>query len=75
MLYKASIAHNLPVMCQAMSLGADKNWTNSDNLDRTPLHQAVIVVSLTSNLTAFNLNFNGFQKFKFKFFLEIKFEF
>ena len=44
-LYKASIAHNLPVMCQAMSLGADKNWTNSDNLDRTPLHQAVIVVS------------------------------
>ncbi|KAL7026934.1 hypothetical protein ACKWTF_005239 [Chironomus riparius] len=45
-LYKASIAHNLPVMCQAMSLGADKNWINPENFERTPLHQAVIVGSL-----------------------------
>jgi Arf-GAP/coiled-coil/ANK repeat/PH domain-containing protein len=45
-LYKAATAHNLPVMCQALSLGADKNWQNPDNLNRTPLHQAIIVGSL-----------------------------
>jgi Arf-GAP/coiled-coil/ANK repeat/PH domain-containing protein len=43
-LFKASIAHNLPVMCQAICLGADKNWQNTDNLNRTPLHEAVIIV-------------------------------
>lgn len=40
-LFKASSAHNLPVMGQAMSLGADKNWANEDVLNRTPLHQAI----------------------------------
>lgn len=45
-LYKASSAHNIPVMCQAISLGADKNWENPDNFKRTPLHQAIIAVSL-----------------------------
>jgi Arf-GAP with coiled-coil, ANK repeat and PH domain-containing protein len=44
-LYKATSAHNLPVMCQAISLGADKNWENVENLNRTPLHQAIIAVS------------------------------
>lgn len=45
LLYKASAAHNLPVMCQAMALGADKNWTNPEDKDRTHLHQAVVSVS------------------------------
>lgn len=45
-LYKASSAHNIPVMCQAISLGADKNWENPDNSKRTPLHQAIVAVSL-----------------------------
>ncbi|CRK87513.1 CLUMA_CG001314, isoform A [Clunio marinus] len=45
-LYKATTAHNLPVMCQAISLGADKNWENPDNLNRTPLHQAILSGSL-----------------------------
>ncbi|KAG5684221.1 hypothetical protein PVAND_013459 [Polypedilum vanderplanki] len=48
-LYKASIAHNLPVMCQALALGADKNWPNLENFNRTPLHQAVIVGSLMTS--------------------------
>lgn len=43
-LYKATSAHNLPVMCQAISLGADKNWENLENLNRTPLHQAILAV-------------------------------
>lgn len=46
LLYKAAIAHNLPVMCQALSLGADKNWTNEDDNGRKPLHQAVLSVSV-----------------------------
>jgi Arf-GAP with coiled-coil, ANK repeat and PH domain-containing protein len=33
-------------MSQAIALGADKNWENSENLNRTPLHQAVLVGSL-----------------------------
>lgn len=43
-LYKAATAHNIPVMTQAISLGADKNWENPDNLNRTPLHQAILAV-------------------------------
>ncbi|KAL9892884.1 arf-GAP with coiled-coil, ANK repeat and PH domain-containing protein 2 isoform X3 [Glossina fuscipes] len=42
MLYKASAAHNLPVMCMAFALGADKNWRNSEDQNRTYLHQAVL---------------------------------
>lgn len=45
LLYKASAVHNLPVMCQAMALGASKIWTNPDDLNRTALHQAVLSVS------------------------------
>lgn len=44
LLYKASTVHNLPVMCQAMALGASKSWTNPDDLNRTALHQAVLSV-------------------------------
>ena len=44
-LFKGTMAHNLPVMSQAMALGADKNWQNSENFDRTALHQSVSVVS------------------------------
>lgn len=44
LLYKASAVHNLPVMCQALALGASKDWTNTDDLNRTALHQAVLSV-------------------------------
>lgn len=47
-LFKATMAHNLPVMAQAISLGADKNWENPENLNRSPLHQAILAVSFRS---------------------------
>lgn len=46
LLYKASAAHNLPVMCQALALGADKAWSNTEDHGRSHLHQAVISVSI-----------------------------
>ncbi|XP_018333831.1 arf-GAP with coiled-coil, ANK repeat and PH domain-containing protein 2 [Agrilus planipennis] len=42
LLYKAAAAHNLPVMCKALALGADKNWSNPDDRNRTAIHQAVL---------------------------------
>lgn len=48
LLYKAASGHNLPVMCQAMALGANKNWTNPDELDRTALHAAILSGSVMS---------------------------
>ncbi|KAM7363974.1 centaurin beta 1A isoform 1-T1 [Cochliomyia hominivorax] len=42
MLYQASAVHNLPVMCMAFALGADKNWRNVEDHNRTYLHQAVL---------------------------------
>ena len=45
-LFKATTAHNLPVMLQAISLGADKNWVNNEQIDRNPLHQAILSGSL-----------------------------
>ncbi|XP_063703447.1 arf-GAP with coiled-coil, ANK repeat and PH domain-containing protein 2 [Culicoides brevitarsis] len=48
LLYKAALAHNIPVMCQALALGANKNWENSQDFDRTALHQAILSGSLMS---------------------------
>jgi Arf-GAP/coiled-coil/ANK repeat/PH domain-containing protein len=45
-LFKASGAHNLPVMCQAMALNADKNWANPECEGRTPIHQAILSGSI-----------------------------
>lgn len=42
LLYKAAAAHNLPVICQALALGADKNFSNELDMNRTALHQAVL---------------------------------
>lgn len=42
LLYKASQVHNLPVMCQALALGANKNWKNAEEENRTCIHQAII---------------------------------
>lgn len=42
LLYKAAAAHNLPVICQAFALGADKNFSNELDMNRTALHQAVL---------------------------------
>lgn len=45
LLFKASAAHNLPVMCQALASGAEKNWPNPNDKNRHPLHAAVLSVS------------------------------
>lgn len=49
MLYQASAVHNLPVMCMAFALGADKNWRNIEDNNRTYLHQAVVSVCEREN--------------------------
>lgn len=46
LLYRASAAHNLPVMCHAFAAGADPNWANVDDKNRVSLHQAVISVCI-----------------------------
>lgn len=44
LLYMAAAAHNLPVMCEAFALAANKNWINPKDHNRSPLHQAVLSV-------------------------------
>lgn len=41
LLYKATRARNLPVMLEAIALGANINWQNEEDEGRTPLIQAV----------------------------------
>lgn len=48
LLYKAAVAHNLPVMCAALAVGADKLWNNVNDRGRSPLHQAIISGSVMS---------------------------
>lgn len=45
LLYRASGAHNLPVMCHALAVGANVNWVNIDDKNRVALHQAIVSVS------------------------------
>ncbi|KAF4526589.1 hypothetical protein B566_EDAN006403 [Ephemera danica] len=42
LLYRAAEAHNLPVMCEALALGADKTWENPDDRGRRAIHQAIL---------------------------------
>ncbi|CAH1239474.1 ACAP2 [Branchiostoma lanceolatum] len=41
LLYKAASAGNLPVLSAALAHGADVNWVNKEDSNKTPLHQAV----------------------------------
>ncbi|XP_078697858.1 arf-GAP with coiled-coil, ANK repeat and PH domain-containing protein 2-like isoform X1 [Branchiostoma floridae x Branchiostoma belcheri] len=41
LLYKAASAGNLPVLSAALAHGADVNWVNTQDTNKTPLHQAV----------------------------------
>lgn len=57
LLYKASAVHNLPVMCQALALGANKLWRNEDDFKRTPLHQAILSVQNSTDIVSkYNTN-------------------
>lgn len=49
LLYRAAAAHNLPVMCHAIAIGADKNWKNPNDSGRTCLFQAILSVRLIYN--------------------------
>lgn len=46
LLFRAAAAHNLPVMCHAIAVGADKNWKNPNNNGQTCLFQAILSVSI-----------------------------
>lgn len=41
LLYKAARARNLPVMLDALALGANANWHNDEEDGKTPLIKAV----------------------------------
>lgn len=45
LLYRAAAAHNLPVMCHAIAIGADKNWRNPNDNGQTCLFQAILSVN------------------------------
>ncbi|XP_078496505.1 arf-GAP with coiled-coil, ANK repeat and PH domain-containing protein 3 [Lissotriton helveticus] len=46
LIFKAARARNLPVMAEALAHGADVNWVNDEDENKTPLIQAVIGGSL-----------------------------
>lgn len=45
LLYKSITVHNIPVMCYALASGASKNWSNPMDLNRSPIHKAILSVS------------------------------
>jgi hypothetical protein len=47
LLYRASAAHNLSVMCHALALKANVNWINVEDHGRFCLHQAVVSVRIS----------------------------
>lgn len=47
LLYQAASVHNLCVMCYAIATGASKDWSNPKDLYRSPIHGAVLSVSIT----------------------------
>ncbi|NXI71079.1 ACAP3 protein, partial [Anseranas semipalmata] len=46
LIYKAAQARNLPLMAEALAHGAEVNWVNDEDENKTPLIQAVIGGSL-----------------------------
>ncbi|NWR59628.1 ACAP3 protein, partial [Bucorvus abyssinicus] len=46
LLYKAAQARNLPLMAEALAHGAEINWVNDEDENKTPLIQAVMGGSL-----------------------------
>ncbi|XP_038677882.1 arf-GAP with coiled-coil, ANK repeat and PH domain-containing protein 3b isoform X2 [Scyliorhinus canicula] len=48
LVYKAAHARNLAVMAEALAHGADVNWVNDEDENKTPLIQAVIGGSLVA---------------------------
>ncbi|KFW89172.1 Arf-GAP with coiled-coil, ANK repeat and PH domain-containing protein 3, partial [Phalacrocorax carbo] len=46
LIYKAAQARNLPLMAEALAHGAEINWVNDEDENKTPLIQAVMGVRL-----------------------------
>lgn len=44
LIYKAAQARNLPLMAEALAHGAEINWVNDEDENKTPLIQAVMGV-------------------------------
>lgn len=44
LIYKAAQARNLPLMAEALAHGAEVNWVNDEDENKTPLVQAVMGV-------------------------------
>jgi len=42
LLFRASRVHNVPLMCQAIALGADRDWINEGDNFSTPIHQSIL---------------------------------
>ena len=42
LLFRASRVHNVPLMCQAIALGADRDWINESDNFSTPIHQSIL---------------------------------
>ncbi|XP_025419961.1 arf-GAP with coiled-coil, ANK repeat and PH domain-containing protein 2 isoform X3 [Sipha flava] len=65
LLYRAAAAHNLPVMCHAIAIGADKNWRNPNDNGRTCLFQAILSGSVMACeyliLNASDINIQDFD--------------
>lgn len=41
LLFRSARVHNLPVMSQALALGADRDWVNGEDFS-TPIHQSIL---------------------------------
>ncbi|XP_023330565.1 arf-GAP with coiled-coil, ANK repeat and PH domain-containing protein 1 [Eurytemora carolleeae] len=48
LLFRAARAHNLPVMLEALALGANMDWKYRGELMQAPIHQAVLSGSVMS---------------------------
>lgn len=48
LIYKAAQARNLPLMAEALAHGAEINWVNDEDENKTPLIQAVMGVRCVS---------------------------
>jgi len=42
LLFRASRVHNVPLMCQAIALGADRDWISDGDNFSTPIHQSIL---------------------------------
>ncbi|KFZ51859.1 Arf-GAP with coiled-coil, ANK repeat and PH domain-containing protein 3, partial [Antrostomus carolinensis] len=52
LIYKAAQARNLPLMAEALAHGAEINWVNDEDENKTPLIQAVMGVCCVSGWEA-----------------------